>query len=452
MSTSRRKSVRLLQVTAVTGALGAAAIASAGGSAAGQCSPGAVTATSAVAPGGWSVPVELTEGTYEITRPVVVMSATGQRITAMWRRFDPLALESVTSTDFGTTWRRPVRMRPAVQRGTSYQLAGSRDGRRLVSVWLRGSRLFAGHRILGRGAWSRPVRLATGVRASMTPVLDLATSANGRRVVVTYPKSDVLMARVSDDGGATWAQRRWVSRLGQGGQQGHVVMSKSGKRLLAAWNSGNVNNRVVMLAAGSRDGGKKWSRPRRLIRADSMQVQNNQGPLLSGSTGGRRATVVWALERYDPYASVVQAVSTSDFGASWSRPQQVALGAGPAIAASSNGNTLTLGYGLNRTFAYSSRTSVNAGSTWQTAVATRTRSDPYFGPALSAAADGAPTLVGWDRSVHVVQGTRSGAVWSAPVVLSDATWALPSVAVAANGTHRVVVWNEEGHPRASVAS
>lgn len=452
MFSSRRGPVRLLAVTVVTGALGAATLASAGVSEAGERSSSADSGGSAVPPGEWSLPAELTHGTYETRRPVVVTSASGQRITAMWRRFDPIALESATSTDFGATWRRPVLMTPPRHRGTSYQLAGSSDGRRLVSVWLRGKSLFAGHRVLGKRAWSRPMRLASGVRGDMTPVLDLAMSANGRRVVVTYPKSGVLMARVSDDGGATWAKRRWVSRLGQGGQQGHVVMSKSGKRLIAAWTSGNSNNRVAMFAASSRSGGKQWSRPRRLVRADNVLVQNNQGPLLSGSTGGRRATAVWALESYDPFTSVVHTASTTDFGASWSRPQRLAVGSGPAVAASGNGNRVTIAYAFAGRYPYFSRTSVNAGVSWRSSVATNARSEPYSGPELVAAADGAPTLAGWDGSLHVVQGTRSGAAWSDPVVLSDRAWTLPSLAVAASGAHRVVVWNEDGHPRASVAN
>lgn len=76
-------------------------------------------------------------------------------------------------------------------------------------------------------------------------------------------------------------------------------------------------------------------------------------------------------------------------------------------------------------------------------MSTKVSGDRYVLPSLAAAADGTPTLAAaWSGFyVGVVQGTGPGAGWNTAVSLGTRVSRGPVVAVAANGTRRVVVWH-----------
>lgn len=172
------------------------------------------------------------------------------------------------------------------------------------------------------------------------------------------------------------------------------------------------------------------------------------------STDGHYRTVAWS--RSDGSRTVVQSASSSDFGASWTVPQNVSASGqnaqGQRVAMSADGQYQALTWrrydGANW-IAQMSRSS-DHGSTWSTPMNLSPTGQNVNKPELSMSNDGLYLTVTWYRYAtdQVTQSTTSsdrGATWSSPTDLSSTvageTSYNPTVSMSSNGHYQTVTWS-----------
>jgi len=156
-----------------------------------------------------------------------------------------------------------------------------------------------------------------------------------------------IVARTSDDGGATWRSPVVVGPPADG-QVGAVPVTTPDGRLVISW----LRGLRTQVAAVSTDGGRTFRLPRRVATVSSHRlpgVRSVEIPSVAVGPDGSIAVICngCATDRC-PRNTVM--ISRSDDGASWSKPRSVVGVEGsvfaPAIATSASGASAIVLYAL----------------------------------------------------------------------------------------------------------
>ena len=152
----------------------------------------------------WSTPVPLSEAGQAASTPQVTASTNGTRLTATWRRYDGSVdrIQSASSSDTGATWTLvPVTHSAAGSDADYPQIVGSDDGVNVTISWTREDP--ASSYLIetassddGGGSWNSARLLSDSTHDAYDSAL--ATSADGRRVLVTWSQSDGTDFRIQN--------------------------------------------------------------------------------------------------------------------------------------------------------------------------------------------------------------------------------------------------------------
>ncbi|MEZ5115710.1 MAG: sialidase family protein [Candidatus Nanopelagicales bacterium] len=314
-----------------------------------------------------------------------------------------------------------------------------------------------------RVVWRSPVTVAAVWRATAYYTgLDLAASADARRLVAVWRTRDDVYAAASADSGATWSTPVTVNAAPCSGallDAPRVAASTDGGRAVIVFTCGAETQGPALFAATSADGGRTWAAATRLSEATWGTQDLN--PVVAVSADGSRAIAAWDFDPYassDPVGNRIQASSSVDGGATWSTPSDIdAYGTSRSIrdlqlAASVAGDRVTL---LWRSFSYSSggpaevryATTLDSGTTWGPA-ATLTVAEGAWFVRSAASQDGTRLTVAWSawNGSHGVltaaTSSDTGGTWTVPVRVSAKTQDVPTAALwsSASGQRLSLAW------------
>ena len=242
--------------------------------------------------------------------------------------------------------------------------------------------------------------------------------------------------------GYEWSTSVQVDSISFGDQGTPSVVTGPSDLVFAAWSGRDGSIRAAYVAR-STDNGASWG-PSEVISGDLDSPKDAAIAL-----GGGRLTVVFTAVA-SGYRSVY-AVTSNNWGASWSNPVLIASGESarvgmPSVAIDADGTSVAVweeGSSLSEAI-YTSR-STDGGRSWSE----RSRVDPALGPwqirpSLLASRDG-EFLLAWDEEydIYTSRSNDAGLTWGTKVLVFDAShgWrAEPMLAVADNG-NAYIVWD-----------
>ena len=174
----------------------------------------------------------------------------------------------------------------------------------------------------------------------------IACSADGSTVTVTWigqiPSGIVVEATTLSDHGTTIVRQRPVSSPGVQGEAPAIVMSADGQRQTIAWHGYNANTSFKYVnAITTSDGGATWPNSAAVIGTAS--AQDREDVSLASSADGQHLAMVWAQVVGSTMAALF--ASSSDGGATWSSPVQLNAGQAhdgstPFVTSSTDGLTI----------------------------------------------------------------------------------------------------------------
>ncbi len=285
----------------------------------------------------WSTPVFLSAPGQPALNASIAVSADGQRAVALWRRLDGARYrtQAAFSTDGGATWSFPDTLSRAGSDAFSPRLVLSADGQRATAVWEYTTNVQSARTLDGGVTWSSPLTMSTNLAESP----QIAASADGTKVTAAWVTPVVggpyLTTAVSTDGGTTWSPPVFRTPDNQLARSPRLGASDDGQRLTMVWQQAPIGGVDRVQVMHTQDGGSTWSAPTALS-ASGAQAGGSQ---VRVSADGQRLTVVW--DRSDGVNFRVQSVSSADQGATWSEVQTLSgagqSGVNRALTASASG-------------------------------------------------------------------------------------------------------------------
>lgn len=410
--------------------------------------------------GSWSDAEDLSAAGQNATEPQMAMSGDARFQTATWFGHDGVSsnIYVTASEDSGSTWSPATMLTASVPTGDAYdpRIAVSAEGRYQTITWYRlvgVSNVVQSRTSSDFGAtWAPVVDMSTAGAAAATA--SVAMSSDGRYQTITWRRNNgshnIVQARTSSDFGATWTLAVDLSAVGGSAWMPQVDLSADGRYQSITWYRPDAGRNVIQSRSSS-DYGVTWA----TVVAQSAPGQDAYNPRIAVSDDGRYQSITWY--RYDGSRNVVQARSSSDFGATWesaaldlsSPPGSATM---PRIAMSASGQHLTItweSFDGSRVVQVSS--SSDYGATWAATADLTATGNNAEQPQVALSADGQVQTVTWWRlsggiaNVQVVQARTSddfGVTWAAAVDLSTPTTDSysPALAMSADGRSQVVAW------------
>jgi hypothetical protein len=417
---------------------------------------GVVSSPAVAATGTWSTPaITLSAAGGSANSPQVSVNAAGTAV-AVWTRSNGSnnIVQSASSTDGGVNWSTPANLSASGRDAFSPQISVNAAGN-AVAVWTRYDDsnyiVQSASSTDGGVTWSPTVSNLSAVGGSANSP-QISVNAAGTAVAVWTRgdgSSNIVQSVSSTNGGVTWSPTvSNLSAVGGDAQRPQISLNAAGTAV-AVWTRGDGSN-IIVQSASSNNGGVTWSPT---VEDLSPALGDEAGsPQISLNAAGT-AVAVWT--RYDDGSNtIVQSASSTNGGVTWSptvsnlsavggdaqRPQISLNAAGTAVA------VWTRGDGSNNIV--QSVSSTNGGVTWSTPVndlsAVGANGDE---PQISLNAEGTAIAIwrrydGSNNIVQSVSSTNGGVTWSTPVnnlsaVGGDAE--IPEISLNSGGT-AIAVW------------
>jgi hypothetical protein len=360
----------------------------------------------------------------EAFSPTLAASADGNRIVAGWHNTQ--GVYAAVSQDAGGTWT-PTREIAAKGGLLQLRVVSSADGNNLLAMWRRRiprqgvsftvPRVHYSVSANGGADWTAartvPVAGMRDYRAEST------ISADGRWHAIAYAqKGEGVRVIVSRNGGVTWLEPRTLPRSTSATnvQGPQLAASRDGRYMVLAWQQQDG----ALQASRSSNGGRKWSAPRTVAKAEPRVV-----PELSMSAGGQSAVLAWTggLAGAPGGDSIPMMLSTvTGTGDSWASPRVV----GEANPSSGEVSLAASGDGLRLTAVWQSPLGIavsrsdDAGAVWSPPSTISAQAGPGY-PALAGSADGLRLTATWwsDDSLRAAISLDGAQSWSAAQTISD---------------------------------
>lgn len=359
------------------------------------------------------------------------------------------------------TWSSPANDLSATgQRTASEQIALSADGKKATAVWTRGTAgsnqivQTASAIISGNSAsWSTP----TDLSVSGAYRAQVAVSSDGTRAIVVWDENPFIKCRLATISGnsASWGASFTLSSVGTNGQ---VALSSDGTRATAVWlETTGTKSRSATIIGNS----AVWG----VTNTLSNSGQSAQGPQVSLSKDGSKATAVWI--GIDAGSTFIQASSATIVGdlATWASPFSLTVPSlNPVeqveVALSDEGDRATVVWskktssGPPETYVVQSvsATIVGSSASWGSVLDLSSTSNTRLGPKVSLSGDGTKATAIWrtiptgtngiiQTSSATIQG--NSASWATPISLSPAgeDSSIPDVKVSSNGSRATAIWH-----------
>ena len=232
-----------------------------------------------------------------------------------------------------------------------------------------------------------------------------------------------------------------------------LAVTAKGRSLIAGATAGALVAGWLALSATPATALTDWQSESFLVKQSGVFAPVNA--IVKSSADGQKITSVWTLDTTDNTAKAqVQTRSSADGGKTWGEAQTLSEPADgaprPSIAASTDGNTVTVVYLVpdNQLVAHAySRTSTDAGATWGAPVNVTpdVGIDGALDPQVASSADGKTLAVVWTTSSSVWSAisTDGGVTWSAQKRLTgpNSGGTSPALAISDNGKKIAASWN-----------
>ena len=413
----------------------------------------------------WSPVQDISAAGQNASEPQVAMSADGQHQTMTWFGSDGVSTDvSVTvSTDAGRSWTTPSLLSTWGQTAYDPRIAMSADGRYQTITWYRfdGSlNVVQSRSSSDYGAtWSTVVNLSDASQPATTP--QISVSADGEHQTITWRRSngsnEIIQMRSSSDYGLTWATAVNLSDPRQNAYLPVVDLSSDGRYQSIAWYRRDGSNNWIIQARSSSDYGATWAAAGATPVDMSDPGQDAFGPQIAVSADGGHQTITWY--RYDGLRNVIQARLSSDYGATWATAVNLSTPPGsapqPRLAMSADGEHQTITwYRFNGTKnVVQARSSSDYGASWSTAADLSAPTSNSQAQQVAMSTDGQRQTITWyredvtDPNIQIIAVSSSddfGATWSSAQDLSSPSahpYAYsPQVAMSTDGQQQVVAW------------
>jgi len=290
---------------------------------------GVVSSPAVAATGSWSTPVDLSADGYAADTQVSV-NASGTAV-AVWRGYDGsnTIVQSVSSTDGGVNWSPTVSNLSAAGRDAYHPQISVDAAGTAVAVWNRSN---GTNNIVqsvsstdGGVTWSPTVsNLSAAGGSAIQPQISVNAAGIAVAVWTRNDGSNTIVQSVSStDGGVNWSPA--VSNLSAAGGNAELaqISVNAAGTAVAVWRRSNGTNFIVQ-SASSTDGGVNWSPTVNNLSAAGADAYS---PQISVDAAGT-AVAVW--NRNDGSNFIVQSVSSTDGGVSWSTPEDLSAAGGSA--------------------------------------------------------------------------------------------------------------------------
>ncbi len=413
---------------------------------------GVVSSPAVAATGMWSTPFDLSLSGGDAYVPQISVNSAGTAI-AVWGRYDGsnYFIQSSSSTDGGVTWSTPARLSAAGGNAGNPQISVNAAGA-AIAVWNR----FNGSNDIVQSAsstdgglnWSTPDNLSAIGGSATQPQISMNSAGTAIAVWGRYDGSSYFVQSVSStDGGATWSPTvNDLSAAGGDAFDPQISVNSAGTAI-AIWRRNNGSNSIVQ-SASSTDGGVNWSTPANNLSAIGG---NAVEPQISVDAAGT-AIAIW--RRYDGSDFIVQSASSTNGGVTWSTPANSlsltgASAVEPQISVDAAGTAIAIWIRFNGSNnIVQSVSSTDGGATWSPTVNDLSAAGgDASGPQISVDAAGTAIAIwsrdnGSDSIVQSVSSADGGVTWSTPAINVSAAGGSannPQFSMNAAGT-AIAVW------------
>jgi Neuraminidase (sialidase) len=274
----------------------------------------------------------------------------------------------------------------------------------------------------------------------------------------------VVLASSSTDGGVTWSGPALLAApdsFFENVELSRFVGSADGMRLIAFWSTTRAREGDLdffHFLQSSRDGGATWSAPAIAPSLQQVGVGQVMVHVAMEAAEGIRLTAI----RLFGDTQVMQALSSTDGGVTWSMPADVCNARTSLlhVVGSADGTRLTIVWHVVGEDGLWASSSADRGATWSPpAKWSLPIPDPYTSEtAIVATPDGIRLAAAWNEPIagtrtwhgsriepSIVRAASSadgGATWSAPVDLSAANehFPAPVIAISDDGARLTAVW------------
>lgn len=403
----------------------------------------------------WRAPQNVSNPGIDAAMPHLHMSSDGQQLTAVWFEGveDQMAVMTSRSADAGVTWSAPTALSAPGANNYLPQIAGSSDGMRLAVAWdnnpgEEGAVQVATSADAG-STWTAPRTLG----ADGSGDARIVAAQDGSRYTALWNQRtgdgrSALLASTSSDGGGTWSEPVDVSVSGTYATLAEFTASEDGRTVFAAWEQSAPEDKLVLMAAVSRDGGTTWPQPVVVAAKDRTTMFQD----VVASADATRLTVAWTGFGDGPAAINV---ATSTDGVAWSTPQVLSnpaeIAGWPQLVMSSDGGRLAAVWTVLKAGSWyaDSAYSTDGGSTWSPPQTITGTDQHIFEPRVAASRNGKRISAIWQAvtetpQIRLASSVDGGATWSAPVTLSEGAaeyLGFPTVAASQNGRRIAGAWS-----------
>ena len=400
------------------------------------------------ADGIWRNPVDISPAAQSGFTPQISSSADGKNLTSVWISNDGLKQTATGSfsTDHGATWSPGVTINAPSGDASAIRLAGSQDGRRAVATFVdfeTPDKEIVRTASLADGVWAGPVAVSTLASSAGSPSPAVATSADGRRVVVVFAQfqgpDHQIQARTSSNSGASYAAAVPLAAGVTDPDSIDVASSSDGQRLTAVWQE-TIGGVDAVRAAFSTNGGGTWSSPERL----STVSRNSINPDLTTSSDGSTTVAVWQERVSGTERLIHTRTLTAGF---WSSSVRLS----PVGESSTNPRTSGATDGSRATVVWANSTASQVqsahgiGDAWSGPGEVSEPGTSVSVPDVASGQNGLRVSAVWNKSSTQILSSESedgGASWSVPVSVSAAAAGTnnPRIAAATSGFRFAAVW------------
>jgi len=384
----------------------------------------------------WSAPITISDAGFNAETPQVAMDESGNAI-CVWRQQDGANFNilAANTTDYGATWSSPQIISQTGINNTVPQIAMDNLGH-ATAVWRAGNTIQTASSFDTGATWSSPQTLSAGF--ALDP--EIAINPLGNAIIVWREISGSVRIKVSysSDFGATWSPGVFISTTSSFSPK--VVLDSSGNAI-TVWQQSGAFSTIVR--SYSSDFGASWSS----VSTISEVTNNSEFPQITLDESGN-SVAVWRQQTNDS----VQTAYSSDFGVTWSSVQTLSnIGEtvqDPRVAMNSSGNVIALWRQLNSfpDFDIQAIYSSDFGASWSSPSAISDTAESAIRPRIAIndmlAIAVFQQSIGADTGIVSTDSSDFGVTWSSLDTLSDLEFIaiIPDISMDSSG-NAIVVWS-----------
>ncbi len=271
-----------------------------------------IQASTDVAGGAWSAPVDLSATSLDVSEPAVAIDPAGEAVAVWWRYDGSVDVVQAASEVVGGSWSAPTDLSSADFEARDPEVAVDPAGE-AVAVWLQydgtNDIAQAASRPAG-GGWSAPTDLSAVGFEAYEPEVAINPAGDATAIWAREDGADLIAQAAARPAGGSWGPPTDLSAAGADALEPQVAIDPAGEAVAAWWRS-SLTEQIVQATA--KPAGGSWATPTEL----SVPGQEALRPRIAIDPVGD-AVAIW--ENYEGAADHVVQASTRPAGGGWATP------------------------------------------------------------------------------------------------------------------------------------